>query len=124
MRERKQSHRSGNSVLVMCDGCRDAIFRERSARAASERAAQEERLWELRTMPYREYLLTPGWQARRLQQFKRAGYRCQVCNTNRAQLNVHHRTYERRGDESFKDLVVLCADCHTIFHQQGKLARE
>jgi hypothetical protein len=47
-----------------------------------------------------------------------------VCNASRVQLKAHHRTYERRGSESSKDLVVLCADCHDLFHRQGKLASD
>jgi hypothetical protein len=31
-------------------------------------------------------------------------------------LDVHHNTYERYGDESTFDLVVLCDRCHELFH--------
>jgi hypothetical protein len=31
-------------------------------------------------------------------------------------LNVHHRTYERRGYELPEDLTVLCVACHTAVH--------
>lgn len=28
-----------------------------------------------------------------------------------------------RGDELPEDLIVLCGDCHSIFHREGRLAR-
>jgi hypothetical protein len=37
----------------------------------------------------------------------RVGYRCQTCGENDVRLEVHHNTYERYGDESIFDLVVL-----------------
>ena len=51
------------------------------------------------------------------------GVRCQVCNTDKSILDTHHRTYERLGRELDGDLIVLCRDCHRIFHENGKLAR-
>jgi 5-methylcytosine-specific restriction endonuclease McrA len=70
---------------------------------------------ELCTMPYEDYLKTPEWNKIRLRALKRVKYRCQVCNKKDV-LNVHHRTYERRGHEKIVDLVVLCKDCHKLFH--------
>lgn len=75
-------------------------------------------------MPYYEYLQTPEWAERRQRAMKRAGFRCQVCNAYGVQLNTHHRTYERRGNEWDKDLITLCRTCHEIFHQNGQLAEE
>jgi len=46
---------------------------------------------------------------------KRAKYSCQLCNS-KDNLNVHHRTYERRGHELASDLIVLCKQCHKTFH--------
>ena len=74
-------------------------------------------------MPYADYLQTPEWQARRKVMLRQAGYRCQVCNTDRL-LHVHHRTYERRGMEQPADLITLCGDCHKLFHDNGKLTVE
>ena len=76
----------------------------------------------LRYMPYAEYLETGHWKMTRKVAFARAKGRCQVCNVKDVELHVHHRTYERRGDERPQDLIVLCCDCHTIFHENGKLA--
>jgi hypothetical protein len=72
-------------------------------------------------MPYRQYLATDWWQLVRAGALNAAGGACQVCNATET-LDVHHRTYERRGMERAEDLIVLCRDCHTIFHENGKLA--
>jgi hypothetical protein len=79
-----------------------------------------DRLNELKQMPYDEYLRTPEWKKRRKKQLKSAGHRCQVCNSPK-RLNVHHRTYDRRGQELPQDLIVLCRNCHSIFHKTSKL---
>ena len=74
------------------------------------------RLEELRQMPYQEYLQTPEWQTTRKRALKRAGYRCQLCNSNGC-LHVHHNDYSRLGEEDNVDLVVLCATCHARYHE-------
>lgn len=106
--------------LDLCTDCGKAEFAERSAawHASGEQRRQRER--NLRTMPYRQYLLTPEWQERRKAALSRAGYKCQVCNRSR-QLHVHHRTYERRGVELARDLIVLCDECHALYHGKGLL---
>ncbi len=82
-------------------------------------ARNEQRIQELRTMPYLDYLQTPEWAAKRQQILDRDGHRCRVCNSTE-QLNVHHRTYERRGDEDLDDLTTLCQPCHEYFHSREK----
>lgn len=42
---------------------------------------------------------------------------------NETTLQAHHRTYENRGQEQPGDLTVLCRDCHSTFHKNGRLAR-
>lgn len=74
-------------------------------------------------MPYRDYLQTDHWELTRASALERAGHRCQLCNGLKGGLNVHHRTYDRLGNEAPEDLIVLCRDCHSIFHKEGKLAR-
>lgn len=79
-----------------------------------------ERLKQLQTMPYAEYLQTPEWAKKRGKALRFAGYKCQLCNS-KENLNVHHRTYERRGHELMGDLTVLCNDCHTTFTYNREL---
>jgi hypothetical protein len=76
----------------------------------------------VRWMPYDRYLKTFHWQVKREDALDHAGGRCQVCNAANS-LQVHHRTYERRGAELPEDLIVLCRSCHETFHKNGRLAR-
>src|SRR5690348_10339155 len=82
-------------------------------RLFERRLAWERRQLELRTMPYRLYLQTPEWAERARRARERAGHRCWLCNTDES-LEVHHRTYERRGAERENDLIALCATCHGL----------
>lgn len=73
-------------------------------------------------MPYAEYLQTAHWKDTRRIALAYAGHRCQLCNGGGI-LHVHHRTYERLGEEMMSDLVVLCERCHRIFHDHAGLPR-
>ncbi len=65
--------------------------------------------------PYQVYLQSDGWKKRRAEAIDRAGRRCQLCNSVDS-LQVHHRTYERLGNELPADLIALCRSCHAKFH--------
>jgi restriction endonuclease Mrr len=85
--------------------------------AATEMVSAE-RLQELRKMPYRWYLRTPEWRRTRAAALARAGNCCSLDVTHTDGLEVHHRTYERLGEEHEADLVVLCRRCHRLHHKQ------
>lgn len=74
----------------------------------------------LAAMPYPEYLRSPEWGRVRAVAYTAANHRCQVCNS-KGELHVHHRTYKRRGAESLGDLVVLCSNCHELFHRHRRI---
>jgi hypothetical protein len=76
---------------------------------------------ELKRMPYEEYLRTPEWRARASAARERFGLRCSFCSSD-DRLEVHHRTYARRGWEREEDLLPLCRDCHAVFHEHRLLA--
>lgn len=111
---------------MLCDACREEVLVEREIKYERWEARGKERLKELRRMPYREYLRTPEWHARRQRHLKSTGYHCQVCNAsaNQKRLDVHHRKYTTIGAETFTDLIVLCEDCHQLFHREGRLAED
>lgn len=73
-------------------------------------------------MIYADYLRTPHWQRIRREALARAKHRCALC-PSRKRLEVHHRTYARRGHENPEDVIVLCDGCHEHHHKNGKLAR-
>lgn len=93
---------------------------ERLTLPAPDRGVHD-RVTALRALPYSEYLKTDHWQLTRHATLRRANYRCQICGETDG-LEVHHNTYERRGEELPTDLFVLCAACHQLFHEHGKLA--
>jgi hypothetical protein len=78
--------------------------------------ADAERVRQLRAMPYKEYLRTPEWRARRQRALEAAEHRCQLDRRHSGNLDVHHNTYERRGEERPGDLIVLCRGCHRKHH--------
>ena len=72
-----------------------------------------------RVMPtwgeYQAYLESSAWQDVRRLVIDRFGGRCATCNASDG-LEVHHRTYERVGDERMDDLTLLCSQCHELLH--------
>jgi hypothetical protein len=60
---------------------------------------------------YLAYLNSPDWRRRRNAALRRAGFRCERCNSKR-DLQAHHKTYERLGAERDSDIEVLCLLCH------------
>lgn len=123
---RRDRPRHRGDYRLVCDLCRRRNYARDDIRSEQWEAKRKDRLKELRTMPYREYLQTPEWRRRRYYHLKTTGHHCQVCNASAKQirLNVHHRKYSTLGNESFTDLIVLCEDCHALFHREGKLAKE
>lgn len=76
----------------------------------------------LRRLPYRDYLRTAHWQRVRELALERARHQCALCPATEA-LEVHHRSYARRGFEQPEDLVVLCCGCHNRHHRTLALVR-
>lgn len=81
-----------------------------------------EEVQRLKKLPYRDYLASDHWQRIRAYALDHAKRRCQVCNSG-GKVDVHHRSYEHRGEERFSDVIILCRDCHDLFHKMGKLVR-
>lgn len=76
-------------------------------------------------LDYYEYIKSQEWKEKAEEAKARAGNRCQVCNRSRAevQLDAHHRTYERLGNERPEDITVLCRECHQLYEDQKKAER-
>lgn len=75
----------------------------------------EERIGQLRAMPYRDYLWSPEWRRTRRVVLHAADYFCRVCRQRNA-LHVHHLNYHRLGHEALTDLAALCEPCHNQVH--------
>lgn len=97
---------------------RDVIMGYLGSRGSPDISALK---WMYLALPYQEYLATRHWKEIRERKLKAAEFRCQLCNSLGVELHVHHRTYERIGRERDGDLIVLCKDCHSHFHDKLKL---
>lgn len=73
---------------------------------------------------YHEYTNSPRWEERK-RNFRRSksfrGGSCFVCTNSRIQVHIHHRSYDRLGNEWNRDLRVLCAVCHAAAHERGEV---
>jgi hypothetical protein len=64
---------------------------------------------------YYEYLKTEHWKNLRSRFGKRYGFRCYICDSSE-DLNLHHKTYKRIGNESLQDMIWLCEYHHHLSH--------
>lgn len=99
-----------------------AAYRESIRRHAARKMAEFNELQASRSSFYETYIRSPQWRQLSQRLIKEAGRRCRVCNSG-IDLCVHHRTYENLGHEPDQDLIVLCHDCHEIFHAT-RISRE
>ena len=66
---------------------------------------------------YREQLLDPKWQKKRLQVLERDKFTCHSCLSTDNTLHVHHKMYKNgrmAWEYHIDDLVTLCHECHNI----------
>lgn len=108
----------GEKEVQLQDQGRRAKWREENAGpwAQTGQRLKDERE---RRMPtwgeYQAYLGSSAWQDVRRLVIASFDGRCATCNASDA-LEVHHRTYERVGDERMDDLTLLCSQCHELLH--------
>lgn len=67
---------------------------------------------------YDAYLKSQHWQHMRELAREHYGNSCCLCGAM-DDLDVHHRTYERKGRERLSDLILLCRGCHQRFHAKA-----
>lgn len=60
---------------------------------------------------YREYMASPEWKRYANSIREMWGWRCAICYLD-GELQVHHRTYERLGEEWVTDCIPVCVNCH------------
>lgn len=76
-------------------------------------------------MTYKESLLHPLWQQKRLRIFERDNWTCQSCGDKIKTLEVHHLFYMDlpcAWDYPDDWLITLCSDCHD--REQGRVPLE
>src|ERR1700722_9061617 len=80
-----------------------------------------------------KYLFSSHWRefresaltAQRARLGRNVCERCpQDANEKAAELlHIHHRTYERLGEERFEDVEILCRECHDKEHLRDSKSR-
>ena len=67
---------------------------------------------------YEEVLCSALWWERRAEIIEVRGRVCERCGSDggEVELELHHVTYARLGDESDDDLELLCGECHCRAH--------
>lgn len=73
------------------------------------------------TRDYRIYLQTTHWKKFRNEVIKQRGNRCERCGCQE-KLQVHHLRYEL-FKEKYRDVFVLCDDCHQQEHSDRYMQR-
>ena len=71
---------------------------------------------------YAAHIASTQWRNFRLLVLQRDEQRCVLCNGDEA-LEVHHRTYERLGEELLSDCYTLCQVCHLMVTDQQRRLR-
>lgn len=69
-------------------------------------------------LSYKEQLLDPRWQKKRLEIFNRDNWTCQHCFDKNSTLHLHHMVYEKcLAWEAYElTLITVCEKCHYILH--------
>jgi hypothetical protein len=68
---------------------------------------------------YERFLQTRYWHAIRLKVISDRKHLCEVCSEKRPDVEIHHRTYDHRGEEYayLMDLRLLYGRCHNMAHE-------
>lgn len=64
---------------------------------------------------YTKHMASKAWAEKRAHIFHLRGRACERCGST-DDLEVHHKTYDRLGNEADDDLCVLCEECHEKEH--------
>lgn len=70
------------------------------------------------SIDYKQYIEDhPHWQKVRQARLKFDNYSCVVCHKDcRVFFETHHLYYDHLGNEHLTDVITLCSNCHTRFH--------
>lgn len=95
-------------------------------------------LEELKQLSWKKYIATKHWRTFRDLLLNDVDCECQICKKRRwslykktgerkkkpdALFNVHHKHYNKLGEESREDVMVLCHVCHDFLHTLEVVSR-
>lgn len=69
---------------------------------------------------YKDKLLDPRWQKKRLKILERDDFQCTICFDKENTLHVHHLKYAKSGnpwDSPDEELVTYCCHCHKMIEE-------
>lgn len=72
-------------------------------------------------MDYEDYLHTQEWRQKKMNRLAFDNWQCAICHEQitGGQYETHHVFYTHLGHEDVEhDLITLCHNCHTKFHNQ------
>ena len=103
---------------MLCDTCTQAVQHCHDEQRRADYLQKQRRTSELSRLPWEQRKQTAEGRALCNRALLRAGNRCELCNEGGVPLQIHHRCYDRRGQELLSDLIVLCRPCHARFHDK------
>lgn len=65
---------------------------------------------------YSDYINSKHWKEYKNNVYKNKKNCCEICGSEK-RLIVHHKTYERLGEEKILDTMIVCAKCHDAIHK-------
>ena len=65
------------------------------------------------TSAYRSYMASDAWRQKKVDIINKRGRICEHCGTA-GHVELHHKTYDRLGNEADEDLELLCKNCHAM----------
>ncbi len=74
-------------------------------------------------MTYKEQLLDPRWQKKRLEILERDDFRCQLCYDPFTTLHIHHINYRKimAWEYGEHELITYCKHCHALIEYYKKI---
>ena len=65
---------------------------------------------------YKDKLLDPRWQKKRLKILERDDFKCQLCGDTETTLHIHHKKYVKGDPWDSPDIYLIthCEHCHTV----------
>jgi hypothetical protein len=96
-----------------CRPCKEGRWSAQKARTRGVRA--------LGFKNYEAYIASPYWQSVRQRVLEAQRTRlqrnvCESCGKEGVEFDVHHKSYDRLGNELIEDCQVICEQCHDKLH--------
>lgn len=73
---------------------------------------------------YEAHIRSAKWKNMRRDLFRMRGKKCEECGKISPNLEVHHLTYDRLGNELPRDLKIVCRQCHVEEDKKRAAAAE